>query len=316
MRCLAPGKSMLIGEYAVLDGGPAVVAAVDCYAVAQLEPAAASVSPFIAAAQAEAGVALGQLGQVAPAGVPVVDTSAFSLAGRKLGLGSSAAATVAAVGVLFAAAGLDPEAAEVQRLVHLAARRAHDQAQGVAGSGADVLASSLGGLRALNDSGAGVALPAPMELRFVATSRSASTAELIGLYRSRKAAAEPARQRMADAARQFLGGCRAQDVGAVLAAVREALAAFQELGEALGCELATGEHLAVAAAAERAGGVAKPSGAGGGDLAVAFFPDPDAAGRFAAELAEPGADGLVLLPQRLSLRGVHLLNHLDTLEKR
>ncbi len=86
---------MLIGEYAVLDGGPAVVAAIDCYAVAQLLPAADAVSPFVAAAQAEAGAVLAGLGRAAPGGVPVIDTAAFSLDGRKLGLGSSAAATVA-----------------------------------------------------------------------------------------------------------------------------------------------------------------------------------------------------------------------------
>ncbi len=307
VRCLAPGKAMLIGEYAVLDGGPAVVAAIDCYAVAQLLPAADAVSPFVAAAQAEAGAVLAGLGRAAPGGVPVVDTAAFSLDGRKLGLGSSAAATVAAVGAIFAAAGLDLASAESRRLVHATARRAHDSAQGVAGSGADVLASSLGGLRTLNDAASADAplrLPSPMELRLVGTSRSASTAELIGRYRVAGSAAAPTQQRMAQAARRFLTGCRAGAVPEVLAAVGDALAAFLALGAALDCELATAEHLAIAAAAEQVGGAAKPSGAGGGDLAVALLPDPDAAEKFTALLAK---ERLILLPLRLSEQGVHTL---------
>ena len=59
----APGKAMLIGEYAVLDGAPAVVAAVDCYAVARLgagEPG----SPFITCAVSEAAAALAELGVI------------------------------------------------------------------------------------------------------------------------------------------------------------------------------------------------------------------------------------------------------------
>ena len=46
---LAPGKAMLIGEYAVLEGEPAVVAAVSVYARAVLGSGVPS-SGFIAAA--------------------------------------------------------------------------------------------------------------------------------------------------------------------------------------------------------------------------------------------------------------------------
>ena len=49
----APGKAMLIGEYAVLDGAPAVVAAVGCYARARLADVPPA-SPFISAALAHA----------------------------------------------------------------------------------------------------------------------------------------------------------------------------------------------------------------------------------------------------------------------
>ena len=54
---LAPGKAMLIGEYAVLEGEPAVVAAVSVYARAVLGsgvPSSGFIAAAIAGARAEA----------------------------------------------------------------------------------------------------------------------------------------------------------------------------------------------------------------------------------------------------------------------
>ena len=83
----APGKAMLIGEYAVLEGEPAVVAAVSVYARAVLGSGAPS-SPFIEAAMRETQVELAELGRtLSGEPVPHVDTSAFSHGGRKLGVG-------------------------------------------------------------------------------------------------------------------------------------------------------------------------------------------------------------------------------------
>jgi len=91
----APGKLFLAGEYAVLAGGTAVVAAVDRRAVARFVPRAAPSSPLIA----EAVKAVHQHCEVHALplvdGAPEVDSSALNENGRKLGLGSSAAATVA-----------------------------------------------------------------------------------------------------------------------------------------------------------------------------------------------------------------------------
>lgn len=302
----APGKAMLIGEYAVLDGAKAVVAAVDCYAIATLAlptQVAAQRSPFVATALVEARSELERLGQTVLDCVPIIDTSAFQRGGKKLGLGSSAAATVACVGALFAAAGLDLDDTAVRAALHRAARRAHDGAQGTAGSGADVLAATFGSLQVLHDAAstgpdAMLRLPPAIALRFIATTDSASTPALISRYRSAGAAVHAARERMSQAAARFIAACRKDEAGAVLAAVSEAESAFMALGAAMGCELVTAEHRAIAEAARRVGGVAKPSGAGGGDLAVVFLPD-----RAAAQ----ALDALLLpLPLQISQRGVHL----------
>jgi phosphomevalonate kinase len=301
VKVRAPGKAMLVGEYAVLDGGPAVVAAIDCYAEATLDPATdkrSQMTPFLVEAEREAQAELWARGRRAQ-GVPIVDTSAFSRDGHKLGLGSSAAAVVAAVGALFAQAGLDPSDAASRDALHGAARRAHDTAQGVAGSGADVLAAVFGDLRTLHcPTTRGLTLPGELLLRLVPTSRSASTAELVARYRAVGAAAHVAGARQAAAARRFIDACLADDAGALLAAVAESQAAFFALSQALQRELVTDEHRAIIAAASRAGGAAKPSGAGGGDLAVVFLPREKAA-TFEAELTP--------LPFSISRQGVHVV---------
>ena len=79
MIARAPGKLVLSGAYVVLDGAPAIVAAVDRYAVADTSRAPDFVSDELRAA----------FGSEQP---PHVDVSALRADGRKLGLGSSAAA--------------------------------------------------------------------------------------------------------------------------------------------------------------------------------------------------------------------------------
>ncbi|MCX5743511.1 MAG: phosphomevalonate kinase, partial [Proteobacteria bacterium] len=129
MHASAPGKLIISGEYAVLDGAPALVLAVNRRVVARLvgEPSTAAPSPFLAAVAAE----LARRGRVMPA--IVVDSSALYDGAMKLGLGSSAAVTVAATALAIASA--DP--ARVFPIA-LAAHQAAQAARGAAGSGADV----------------------------------------------------------------------------------------------------------------------------------------------------------------------------------
>ena len=95
---VAPGKVFLMGEYAVLDGAPAVVAAVGRFAVGQFIPGNESESPFVEEAVRATLAGLGERAAALPAGSVLVDSSGFSAGGHKLGLGSSAAVTAASVG--------------------------------------------------------------------------------------------------------------------------------------------------------------------------------------------------------------------------
>ena len=74
----APGKAMLLGEYAVLDGAPALVTAVDRYAEARYGAGPGErLSPFIIEAAAAARRAAEGEGSATPEGHPIVDSRAL-----------------------------------------------------------------------------------------------------------------------------------------------------------------------------------------------------------------------------------------------
>ncbi len=299
MSVRAPGKAMLFGEYAVLDGAPAIVAAVDRYAVAALAEAVDPPTPFVAHAAEKARERLAADGRAAPRGTPVVDSTALHAGGRKLGLGSSAAVTVAAHGAVLHAAGVDLDV-EKQR-IFAACDAAHRAAQGVAGSGADVAAAVWGGVLLFRrDEGAadqpvsGVAWPASVAITLVDTGVPASTADRVARYRD-AAARRPDEHRALVAKMRVLAlSVAGRGVPVELAAlVAEWNACLAELARLIDREIVTPAHRRIDERARALGGSAKPSGAGGGDLAVCFTPH-DAVGRLRAQLASEGFDPLDL----------------------
>lgn len=249
-----PGKVVLLGEYAVVDGAPALVAAVDrgVRCVAAPGPHLAIDAPddrFVGPALAGA---TGNFRFTAwnPPATP-----------SKAGLGSSAAATVAAVVARRALEGLahDPDT------VRPIATAVHRAVQG-SGSGVDVAASCHGGVLRFTLDGSRT-LPASNladRLSVVWSGRSADTGRRVERYRA-----------LAD---------RAWFTGASAALVDEwatdpigAFAAATELLRELDRRADLGwwipEYAPILARAADHGGAAKPSGAGGGDVVVAVFPD-------------------------------------------
>lgn len=283
-RVSAPGKVFLVGEYAVLDGGTAVVAAVDRRASGRFVPGAAPSTPLVAEAVRSVRHHLARIGVVAPDGAPEIDSSALSSAGGKLGLGSSAAATAVAVGAMLEAAGCDIEA---DRAIAFAlADGAHRAVQGGRGSGADVAAAVFGGVIGFRR-GADVAPsiralgPAAGELVVFSAGAPRSTVDSIRAVEA-LAARDPVRyqSRMREicaAADEFLRAWEALDGRAVVEAARSAGAALAALGHSAEIDIWTDPVRAATALAHELGGVAKPSGAGGGDVGVAFFADSEAA---------------------------------------
>ena len=136
----APGKVVLSGEYAVLDGAPAVAMAVDRRAVASVSDNATNECRVVTEGFESSGDARYRIVEAVcgarPAGRDfTLDTAAFIVDGRKLGIGSSAALTVALVAAL-----------QQGRDIFQDALQAHRRFQRGAGSGVDVAAAVTGGL--------------------------------------------------------------------------------------------------------------------------------------------------------------------------
>jgi phosphomevalonate kinase len=302
MRASAPGKLLFAGEYAVLDGGDAVVAAVNRRAVARLLPDAPAPTPLLRAVRQTLAAHYGPESPAAQAAAAIaVESSALCARGDKLGLGSSAAACTAAVACAIAAA--EPERpldrAQVMRL----ARSAHGDAQGARGargSGVDVAATVLGGVLAARADGAArpLTLPPGLELVAIWTGIPADTVTLVASVRA-FATAEPSVYRhlsaqLADAATQLVTACDELSAAGAVEALASAGRALAELGRRADVALELGVHRRLREVAESCGGTAKPTGAGGGDVALAAFPSAEAARHFRKDLVRIGLEELDL----------------------
>jgi phosphomevalonate kinase len=264
MIARAPGKIVLSGAYAVLEGAPAIVAAVDRYVTADADRPAPLVTEEVRAA-IEAG---------AIDRAPWFDASALRVTlpdgqSRKLGLGSSAAILVASIAALRP--NLPP--ADLGAAVFPVAFAAHRRAQ-PGGSGIDVASSAFGGVIQARIDGAGLAiapspLPAGTVVEIFASPVSASTADLIRRVRALEREDPACFRRLLDRAGE---GSRLAAVAATAAALVAAVAAqidaLAELGDAAGAGIVTPEVASLRPAAAAAGASFGPSGAGGGDIAV------------------------------------------------
>ncbi len=276
----APGKAFLIGEYAVLEGVPAMVTAVDVRAVAHAPrgPVADPLSAVVSCAHARVTRYLEARGEDATGPPPVVDTGGFSMGPRKLGLGSSAAVTAAVVGYHLAGHGLDPGDAQVQADALALARAAHAEAQGGGGSGADVAAAVHGGTLRFEASHAEpVESPPWLHLGFADAGTPAVTSSFLRAVRQAKTETplryREAMARLRDASEQFMAAhARANDSAfdGIRAACQTHVEGLRMLQAISGVPILTPAIDTIIQTAALAGVAAKPSGAGGGDLVILF----------------------------------------------
>ena len=309
----APGKLFLVGEYGVLDGGMAVVAAVNRLAVGEFIPALDPGSPLVAEAVRVTLAALGDKATALPPGSVWIDTGAFAAqkdigdgadapgASRKLGLGSSAATAACAVGAILEMAGL-PIAAH-RDLAFSLAESAHRSWQGGLGSGADVAAAVYGGVLEYSRPAGGAPvvhhLPGglgPLELVVFSSRVASSTTTQIRTMRA-FAESQPARHAallapVREAAERFIESIASRRPRETIAATRAAGAALAALGVGAEIPIVTPPFARAAALAAELGGAAKPSGAGGGDVGIALFADRAAAQAFSEQAsAAPARTG-------------------------
>jgi len=322
----APGKLFLTGEYAVLCGAPALVAAVDCHAEVrvQLEPGPGS---LVVESRAERerhaienpeaeeliggdlGAVLASL-RVARAWAPAlakmradvtVDSRAFLSDGKKFGLGRSAATVAAAVTAFLAGAGHEEpdEVCEAAIAAHVLFQEGH-------GSGADVAAAARGGVIEFRRSAGQLTLVArelPPGLHLVVgwTGVAVPTDPILKRFAAYAATREPAALTVLCVVAERAAKAAADaDASGFRAAVAETAELLARLGDETGIPIVTPPLARLIAAARRVGAVAKPSGAGGGDCGIAFATSSEQAD---AVRAAWRADGIAPLPLAITPEG-------------
>ena len=210
-----------------------------------------------------------------PAGRIELDSDAFYLdhegTREKLGLGSSAALTVALLGALHALANLAPPTLGEAIEAHRAIQHGH-------GSGIDIAASLTGGLSRfqLDDSAKTVPIALPDNLRWVCvySGRPASTSAMlttVAAWREREPTAfTQYMHELATISSRGIDALTANDAAAFLSSLHDYATALARFGAAAGADIASHEHRAIAAIAADCGCVYKSCGAGGGDVGVTF----------------------------------------------
>ena len=302
----APGKLMMCGEYAVLEGAPAILTPVQRKVAAQALPTtghgtvqivgpAALVARFDVDGEQlrwqrddqdepDALRLVRCLYRALPFQMPItlrIDSRALFDQEGKLGLGSSAA-VAAAVGRLFARLGghAEPLSAIIA---------AHRAWQHGSGSGADVACAVLE--QTVVFDGNGVApLPWPEDLHVVPVrvKTAAATVSHIARWEAWLDEADDAESQvgaLAATAADVLSGWQQGDAIAIISGLEQYTTQMIDIDHASGIGYFAAGHADIAARALAAGVSYKPCGAGGGDFGIAFSADPVALA--AADLA-PG----------------------------
>ena len=326
----APGKIVLCGEYAVLDGAPAICMAINRRARAdvrvtgegyQIVRTSGYISGEWQFQVTEDGdfewigdePATGSLDLLHEVWTTMgidgnfdirIETAEFvdPVGNVKLGLGSSAAVTVALVTALSKvtnrAEGAATDAAE-----------AHRRLQNGRGSGVDIAASLAGGVIEYRMPGSGVcrpiSWPTGLEYALLWSGRAASTSEKLQKLdeQRRGGRSETSTRRLCEASEATALCWSAGETPKLLAMLREYIDALMQfdVDHDLGIFDAGHQELAEAAANRRL--VYKPCGAGGGDTGILFATDRRAIAEF-TEFA--GESGFQLLDVSLEMSGVIL----------
>ena len=339
----APGKLVLLGEYAVLYGGPAAVLAVNRRAQVALRasddtlwsvrspglsaaPASFELRPdgcqhWVAITEDEASTyrllscvlqSLTQAGLLNPATTTPahidLDTRAFfeptNGGAAKLGLGSSAALTVALSSAVVRWAGCgnalrDP----FDWLATVVA--IHREFQGGRGSGIDLAASLFGGVLEYGlDAGGAPEIARPLTLPKglfmlpVWTGRSADTGAFLGRL-SERFRVDPqgihrTMNRLSETSRRGIDALSSSRVGDFLDEVRRFRRDLEDLGRQAAMPILSAEHQRMLALTPSPGVAYKPSGAGGGDLGLFLADSPEVLESLAIAVRDAGFEPIDL----------------------
>lgn len=319
----APGKVVLSGEYAVLDGAPAICAAVDRRATVTIEehdePWHKVVAPGLNASEGRfvmnqdtfewlaGGESYALLEHVWRAVCPTpsryvacsLDTQEFldEESSQKTGLGSSAALAVALSTALCAMFAPAADATQI-------AQSSHRKFQCGVGSGVDVACSQQGGLIEYRmDRRQNSQLDWPVGLAFAVLWSgipSGTAGRLRTLAQSRL---QPSRGNLGKAAEQMAKIWRDGSAQHILDAYRMYTEVLRNFSDDHDLGIFDAGHGAMVDAAHEMGLIYKPCGAGGGDIGIALAGDEAAISAF---VASPVASGFKPLNVAIDARGAEL----------
>ncbi len=259
----APGKIVLSGEYAVLDGEPAICLAVDRRAVVTVSRSPddqCHVTTPGFSGDDRFGIIDAVCGGSRPAKNIRMDTRAFSEEGNKTGIGSSAALTVALV------AGLN-ETEEVFDEALLA----HRTLQGGAGSGVDIAAAVHGGLieyEMRQQAVRSLVWPEGLGMRVLWTGVPASTEAKLEKLAGQ--ATRPSRSALLLAAPRMAEAWRSGDADRIMTDYLPYIGVLRQFSVDHDLGIFDAGHDQLTDAAMLSNLVYKPAGAGGGDIGVLF----------------------------------------------
>ena len=296
----APGKLVLSGEYAVLAGAKALVAAVDRRVVCVVQRRnEADWSLKSTGYVFESSHTIEELSSELPDDDPArfiahlstptalprhaavtIDSSPFYLQKQKLGIGSSAAVTVALGSALAA---LNGHEIDLERL-----QQAHRTFQGDVGSGLDVAAAYRGGIILYQHNRAEThSLDPKLRYRFVFTGESTQTPRMIARFNAWRGETTPSILveliSTADAVVEA-----SLNANAFMSCIRDYIDALVRLDQDAQIGIFGPGHKAAMGLAQRHGVLYKPCGAGGGDMGIAFSTDDGALAGFERSVEEQG----------------------------
>ncbi len=328
----APGKLHLIGEYAVMDGHPAILAATNLRTTVTAERAdilsITHGSDHREWSLAEARAVLAEYEQLWKQGAEKKDFSAMNarlkgehrylllaaanslkklgiMSGASLqaettiplgaGMGSSGALAVAFAGAIAKAYGKDLPPAELNKIAYSTEQFFHGTP-----SGGDNSTSCFGGLLQFRKTPSGPEIT-PLDIGYELTGfiavdagkRTRTTAEMVQFVRSKDPAFVSERfKMMGEGSKAMLEALRARDFSKVQALMALAQRCLKELG------VSTPAIDQIAAEAQALGGAAKACGAAGGGTVLCYHKEPE---RLMARLRELGFDPI---PITLGVEGL------------
>ncbi len=318
IQASAPGKIVVCGEYAVLGGAHAIAMAIDRRSKVTIKGRARAPSEVMAPGYADVvaeftasgnelnwaderqSLRLFELAWRAQENVTyepkvfTLDTQAFVNAPtqQKLGLGSSAALTVALCAALC-------ESGEIGHLAH----SVHSAFQGGVGSGVDIACSLAGGLIDFDPATlASSALQWPDGLFYAVlwSGRPVDTKHQIARFTDAKSRVPSADDALIDASNDIVAMWREATPQSIVDTLRDYTETLRRFSDTNDLDIFAAGHAELLQAAIASGVAYKPCGAGGGDIGIALSADRDELQNYVQNLPGPA----VLLPCQLDATGI------------